>query len=162
MNSIEPDPPITATQLFQNFTFNIQGQGHVGVKCQSHIASPTHYRLRVSVMLLCYHGIMLRGVDYALWSISRQLMTWRCQPGHLQQWYWPIYPAVFIFLSFHINRTTPSWNTAISEVDLDYSSSRSWVGSKVRIIQWIPHRINPLPMCSVSMVTSIHEIWPGI
>ena len=55
----------------------------------------------------------------------------------------------FASFSFHINQTNNSWNTAIWNLSLKQSRSRSWVRSKVKVTYNIPS-IQPMQCLFVS------------
>ena len=69
--------------------------------------------------------------------------------------------------SFHVNRPSNSWDKAISDFDLEISTSgsRSWVWSKGKVIQSAQYDINSLHFHFTSIGQkflrySYFEIWP--
>ena len=62
-------------------------------------------------------------------------------------------------LSFHVNRSSHSWDTAISKFDVENSRSRSWVRSKLKVTTWGLHSVDSHPFCSMSLGHPIPELW---
>ena len=60
--------------------------------------------------------------------------------------------------SFHVNRLPHSWDKAISNSDLETPRSRSWVGSKGKVIQSAQDPINSLNFHFTSIRPTIPEI----
>ena len=62
--------------------------------------------------------------------------------------------------SFHVNRPSHSWDTVISDFDLEISTpgSRSWVWSKGKVIQSAQYHINSLRFHFTSIRPTIPEI----
>ena len=64
------------------------------------------------------------------------------------------------YFSFHVNRPSHSWNKAISESDLENSTSgsRPWVWSKGKVIQSAQYHINSSRLHFTSIRPTIPEI----
>ena len=62
-------------------------------------------------------------------------------------------------LSFHVNRPSHSWDTAISKFDVENSMSRSWVKSKLKVTAWGLHSVDSHPFRSMSLGHPIPELW---
>ena len=60
--------------------------------------------------------------------------------------------------SFHVNRPPHSWDTTISDSDLETPRSRSWVWSRGNVIQSAQYHINLLPFHFTSIRPTIPEI----
>ena len=45
-------------------------------------------------------------------------------------------------LSFHVNRPSHSWDTALSKFDLENPRSRSWVRWTLKVTTWVQHSID--------------------
>ena len=58
--------------------------------------------------------------------------------------YWLITP------SFHIDRSTHSWDTAILKFDVENSRSRSWVRFKFKVKTWAQHSVESHPFFHVN------------
>ena len=63
---------------------------------------------------------------------------------------------------FHVNRSSHSWDKAISDSDLETPRSRSWVWSKGKVIHLAQHPINSLPFHFTPIRPTIPEIQPAI
>ena len=61
-------------------------------------------------------------------------------------------------ISFHVNQPPHSWDTAISDSDLETPRSRSWVWSRGNVIQLAQYHINSLPFHFTSIRPTIPEI----
>ena len=61
--------------------------------------------------------------------------------------------------SFHVNRPSHSWDTAISKFDVENSRSRSWVRSKFKVTTWVQHSDDSHPFRSMSLGHPIPELW---
>ena len=57
--------------------------------------------------------------------------------------------------SFHVNRPPHSWDTAISDSELQNPRSRSWVWARGNVIQSAQNHINPLPFHFTSIRPTI-------
>ena len=64
----------------------------------------------------------------------------------------------FTSLSFHVNRPSHSWDTAILKFDIENSRSRSWVRSKFKVTTWVQHSVDSHPFGSMLIGPSIPEI----
>ena len=62
-------------------------------------------------------------------------------------------------LSFHVNRPSHSWDTAISKFDVENSMSRSWVKSKLKVTTWGLHSVDSHPFRSMLLGHPIPELW---
>ena len=76
-------------------------------------------------------------------------------------------PYRFISFSFHVNRPSHSWDTAISKFDIENSRSRSWVRSKFKVTTWVQHSVNSHPKAFIPCQSGIQflsydfsKIWP--
>ena len=69
-----------------------------------------------------------------------------------------ITPYGLISLSFHIDRPSDSWDTAISKFDVENSRSRSWVRSKLKVTKWVQHSVYSHPFHSMSIGHPIPEL----
>ena len=69
-----------------------------------------------------------------------------------------ITPYRLISLSFHVNRPSHSWDTAISKFDIKNSRSRSLVRSKLKVTTWVHHSVDSHPYCSMSIGHPIPEL----
>ena len=69
-----------------------------------------------------------------------------------------ITPYRLISLSFHVDRPTHSWDTAISKFDVENSRSRSWVRSKLKVRTWVQHSVDSHPFCSMSIGHTIYQL----
>ena len=69
-------------------------------------------------------------------------------------------PYRFISFSFHVNRPSHSWDTAILKFDIENSRSRSrsWVRSKFKVTTWVQHSVDSHPFGSMSIGPPIPEI----
>ena len=68
-------------------------------------------------------------------------------------------PNQLISRSFHVDRPSHSWDTAISKFDVENSRSRSWVRSKLKVTTWVQHSVDSHPFCSMSIGHPIPELW---
>ena len=68
-------------------------------------------------------------------------------------------PYQFISFSFHVNRPSHSWDTAILKFDIENSRSRSWVRSKFKVTTWAQHSVDSHPFPSMSIGHPIPELW---
>ena len=111
-------------------TFKIQGQSH---SSKSHI----------------WYNILSTHIPFVLcWSALQYLRY-----SYLKNWPWKSNFKVMgevkvkshnvsltsyrlTSLSFHVNRPSHSWDTAISKFDVENSRSRSWVRSKLKVTTW--------------------------
>ena len=66
-------------------------------------------------------------------------------------------PYRIISLSFHVNRPSHSWDTAISKVEI--SRSRSLVRSNLKVTTWVQHLVDSHPFRSMSIGHPIPELW---
>ena len=64
----------------------------------------------------------------------------------------------FISFSFHVNRPSHSWDTAILKFDIQNSRSRSWVRSKFKVTTWVQHSVDSHPFGSVLIGPPIPEM----
>ena len=145
-------PPIPGIQLFQNLTLKIQGQGHgwgQSLKSQhgSNIQS-THIPLVPCQLALPF----LRYSIFKVWPWKSKVKV--IAQGHKEG----ISPYRFISYSFHVNRPSHSWDTAILKFDIENSRSRSWVRSKLKVTTWIQHSVNSHPFRSMSIGHAIPEL----
>ena len=67
-------------------------------------------------------------------------------------------PYRFISFSFHVNRPSHSWDTAILKFDIENSRSRSWVRSKFKVTTWVQHSVDSHPFGSMLIGPPIPEI----
>ena len=68
-------------------------------------------------------------------------------------------PYRFISFSFHVNRSSHSWDTAILKFDIENSRSRSWVRSTFKVTTWIQHSVDSHPFHSMAIGHPIPELW---
>ena len=61
-------------------------------------------------------------------------------------------------LSFHVNWTSHTWDTAFSKFDLENPRSRSWVRWTLKVTTWVQHSIDSHPFNSMSICHPIPEI----
>ena len=61
-------------------------------------------------------------------------------------------------LSFHVNWTSHSWDTAFSKFDPENPRSRSWVRWTLKVTTWVQHSIDSHPFNSISICHPIPEI----
>ena len=134
-------------------TFEIQGQSH---SSKSHI----------------WYNILLTHIPFVLcWSALQYLRY-----SVLKNWPWKSNFKVMgevkvkshnvsltsyglTSLSFHVNRPSHSWDTAISKFDVENSRSRSWVRSKLKVTTWGLHSVDSHPFRSMSFGHPIPELW---
>ena len=138
-------PPIPGIQLFWNLTLKIQGQGHgwgQSLKSQhgSNIQS-THIPLVPGQLALPF----LRYSIFKVWPWKSRVKV--IAQGHKEG----MPPYRFISFSFHVNRPSHSWDTAILKFDIENSRSRSWVRSKFKVTTWVQHSVNSHPFCFMSL-----------
>ena len=115
--------PIPEIQLFQNLTLKIQGQGHGWGECwksqhESKILS-THI-----LFIPCHSAIPFLRYDFFKiwpWKSKVKVMVGVNVESHKVG----VTSYRFTSLSFHVNRTSHSWDKAFSKFDLENSRSRS-------------------------------------
>ena len=69
-----------------------------------------------------------------------------------------ITPYLLLSLSFHVNRPSHSWDTAISKFDIENSRSRSLVMSKLKVTTWVRHSVDSHPFRSMWIGHPISEL----
>ena len=69
-----------------------------------------------------------------------------------------ITPYRLISLSFHVDRPSHSWVTAISKFDVENSRSRSWVRSKLKVTTRVQHSVDSHPFHSMSIGHPIPQL----
>ena len=62
-------------------------------------------------------------------------------------------------MSFHVDRPSHSWDTAIPKFDVENSRSMSWVRSKLKVTTWVQHSVDSHPFRSMSIGHPIPELW---
>ena len=135
-------------QLYKKLTLKIQGQGHgwgqsSKSQCESNILS-THVPL-----VPCQSALpFLRYSIFKIWPWKSKVKV--IAQGHKVG----ITPHRLISLSFHVDRPCHSWDTAISKFDVENSRSRSWVRSKLKVITWVQHSVDPF------LSYDFFKIWP--
>ena len=140
------DPPIPEIQLFKKvMTLKVHGQGHGwGQSSKSQYDSNI---LSTHICLVpCQSALpCLRYSIFKIWPWKSKIKV--TAQGHKVG----ITPYRLIFLSFHIDRPSHSWDTAISKFDIENSRSRSWLRSKLKVATWVQHSVNPHPFRSMSI-----------
>ena len=149
--------PIPETQLFQNLTLKIQGQGHGwGVSWQSQHGSnipSTHIPF-----IPCQSAIQFLRYDFFKiwpWKSKVKVMVEVKVESHKVG----ATSYRLTSLSFHVNRPSYSWDTAFSKFDLENPRSRSWVRWTLKVTTWVQHSIDSHPFNSMSISHPIPEIW---
>ena len=94
-------------------------------------------------------GLFLRYSIFKVWP--RKFKVKVIAQGHKEG----IPPYRFISFSFHVNRPSHSWDTAI---DIENLRSRSWVRSKFKVTTWVQHSVNSHPFRSMSIGHPIPEL----
>ena len=146
-------PPVPEIQLFKRLTLKIQGQGHgwgqsSKSQCESNIPS-THIPL-----VPCQSALPF--LRYSIFKI----LPWKFKVKVIAQGHKVgITPYRLISLSFHVDRPSHSWDTAISKFDVENSRSRSWVRSKLKVTTWVQHSVDSHPFRSMSIGHPIPELW---
>ena len=123
--------PITEIRLFQNLTLKIQGQGHGrGEHWKSHHGSnilSTHIPF-----VPCQSALSLKRYDFfKIWPWKSKVKVksegeyWKSQHS--------IDPRSFHSMS--IGHPIP--DTTFSKFDLENPTSRSWLGSKLKVTKWV-------------------------
>ena len=128
----------------------IQGHGwgqSSKTQCESNILS-THILLVPCQSTLPF----LRYSIFKIWPSKSKVKI--IAQGHKAG----ITPYGLISLSFHINRPSDSWDTAISKFDVENSRSRSWVRSKLKVTKWVQHSVYSHPFHSMSIGHPIPEL----
>ena len=121
------------------------------VKVQGHDVSLTSYRL---TSLWSY----VNALPFPRYSIFK-IGPWKFKVKVIAQGHKvDITPCRLISLSFHVDRPSHSWDTAISKFDAENSRSRSWVGSKLKVTTWVQHSVNSHPFRSMSIRHPIPEL----
>ena len=109
------------------------------VKFQGHTVVPTFYRL-ASVFVYKHQNVNWHSHS---WDTAFKISPWKIQgQGHSSRSYGGsnILSSIYSFLSFHENRPTPSWDTAISKFD---PHGWSWWGKcQGRTFDALPFRAN--------------------
>ena len=116
-------------------------------RCESNILS-THIPLVLCQLALPF----LRYSIFKLWP-------WKSKVKVIAQCHKEgIPPYRFISFSFHVNRPSHSWDTAILKFDIENSRSRSWVRSKFKVTTWVQHSVDSHPFGSMLIGPPIPEI----
>ena len=141
-------PSHSETQLFQNLTMKIHGQGHVcgqrsrsrfNFKIQGYGQGQTHRSyLRPRVQSICLLFVSRHSDNFWLrcrkfhiwpWKFKVKVMAKVKPDGHISglafNWY--------VCLSFRGNRTTFGWDIGNSIFDLENSRSRLWPRSNLMV-----------------------------
>ena len=145
-------PPVPEIQLFKKLTLKIQGQGHgwsqsSKSQCESNILS-THIPLVPCQSVLPF----LRYSIFKIWP-------WKSKVKVIAQSHKVgITPYQLISLSFHVDRPSHSWDTAIPKFDPKNSRSRSWVRSKLKVTTWVHHSVDLQLFRSMSIGHPIPEL----
>ena len=145
-------PLIAMIKVFQNMTFKIQGQSH---SSKSHI----RYNILLTIIpfVLCWSALQYLRYSYLKnWSWTSKFKVM----GEVKVKSHNVSLASYRLtsLSFHVNRPSHSWDTAISKFDVENSRSRSWVRSKLKVTTWGLHSVDSHPFRSLGH--PIPELWP--
>ena len=136
----------------KNLNLKIQGQGHGwGQSFKSQLESniqSTHIPLVLCQLALPF----LRYSIFKVWLWKSKVKV--IAQGHKAG----IPPYRFISFSFHVNRPSHSWDTAILKFDIENSRSRSCVRSKFKVTTWVQHSVNSHPFRSMSIGHPIPEL----
>ena len=128
-------PPIPEIQLFKKLTLKIQGQGH-GWRQSSKSQSESNISNILSThipLVPCQMAIpFLRYSIFKVWPWKSKVKV--IAQGHKVG----ITPYLLLSLSFHVNRPSHSWDTAISKFENSRSSHKwgqSWKSQRGSDIQ---------------------------
>ena len=129
--SMSIGPPILEIQHFQNLTLKIKGQGHgwghsSKWQCGSSILS-THI-----LFVPCQSALpFLRYSIFKIWpwKLRAKVMGEITVQSHNVG----VTSYRLTSLSFHVNRPSHSWDTALSKFDLENQGWRSWVRSQYKV-----------------------------
>ena len=122
-------------QLFKKLTLKIQGQCHrwgqsSKSQCGSSILS-THISFVPSQSALP----LLRYSIFKIWPWKSRVKV--MSEVTVQSHNVGLASYRLTSLSFHVNRTSHSWDTAFSKSDLENQGSRSWVRSQFKVTMWV-------------------------
>ena len=121
------------------------------VKVQSHNVSLTIYW---PTLVPCQSTLpFLRCSIFKIWPWKSKVKV--IAQGHKVG----ITPYQLISLSFHVNRPSHSWDTAISEFDFENARSRRKVRSKLKVTTWVQHSVNSHLFHSMWIGHPIPELW---
>ena len=99
---------------------------------------------------------MAIGPPYLRYSIFK-IWPWKFKVNDIAQDHKVgITPYQLISISFHVDRDSHSWDTAISKFDVE--NSRSRVRSKLKITTWVQHSVNSYPFRPKSIGHPIPEL----
>ena len=134
-------------------TFKIQGQSH---------SSKSHNRYNILLTIipsvLCWSALHYLRYSYLKnwpWKSKFKVMGEVKVKSHNVS----LTSYRLTSLSFHVNQPSHSWDTAISEFDVENSRSRSWVRSKLKVTTWGLHSVDSHPFRSMSLGHPIPELW---
>ena len=134
-------------------TFKIQGQSH---SSKSHIRY--NILLTINPFVLCWSALQYLRYSYLKnwpWKSEFKVMGEVKVKSHNVS----LTSYRLTSLSFHVNRPSHSWDTAISKFDVGNSRSRSWVRSKLKVTTSGLHSVDSHPFRSMSLGHPIPELW---
>ena len=156
LRSMSIIPTIPEIQHFQNLTLKIQGQGHgwwERWKSQSgcnilstHIPSIPH---QSAIPFLKYNFFKIWP-----WKSKVKVMG----EGNVESHKVGVASYRLTSLPFYVNRPFHSWDTAVSNFDLENPRSRSWVRWTLKFTTWVQHSIDSHPFNSMSIGHPIPEL----
>ena len=150
-------PPIPEIQHFQNLTLKIKGQCHgwghsLKSHCESNILS-THIPF-----VPCQSSIPFLSYDFfKIWPWKSRVKV--MGEVTVQSHNVGVASYRLIYLSFHVDQPSHSWDTAFSKFDLENQGSRLWLRSQFKVTMWVQHPIDSHPFCSMSIGHPIPELW---
>ena len=150
-------PPIPEIQHFQNLTLKIKGQRHGwGHSLKSHCGSnilSTHIPF-----VPCQSSIPFLSYDFfKIWPWKSRVKV--MGEVTVQSHNVGVASYRLIYLSFHVDQPSHSWDTAFSKFDLENQGSRLWLRSQFKVTMWVQHPIDSHPFCSMSIGHPIPELW---
>ena len=137
----------------KNLTLKIQGQGHGwGQSSKSQFESnilSTHIPLVPCQSVLPF----LRYSIFEIWLWESKVKV-KAEGNKIG-----IIPYRLISLSFYVDWSSYSWNTANLKVDIENPRSRLWVRSKLKVTTCVQHSVDSHPFPPMSIGHPIPELW---
>ena len=110
-------------------------------------------------MSRCESNILSSLIPFLRYSIFK-IWPWKFMVKFIAQGHKVgIAPYRLISLSFHVDQSSYSWDTAILKFDIENSRSRSWVRSKLKVTTWVQHSVESHPFPYMSIGHPILELW---
>ena len=149
--------PIPEIRLFQNLTLQIQGQGHGWGQSWKSQSGCSILSTRIP-FIPCQSAIPFLRYDFFKiwpWKSKVKVMVEVKVESHKVG----VASYGLTSFSFHVKRSSYSWDTAFSKFDLENPRSRSWVRWRLKVTTWVQHSIDSHPFNSMSISHPIPEIW---